>query len=74
MKRKITWCLWKAWARIAKPLVLIITGMAMMFMMTGYRGIQSDNYMTATLLIVASYSWMVFMFWLNFIKDSIWEK
>lgn len=74
MKRKITRCLWRAWARIAKPLVLIITGMAMMFMMTGYRGIQSDNYMTATLLIVASYSWMVFMFWLNFIKDSIWDK
>ena len=65
---------WKAWRLIAKPLTLMITGMAMMFLMTGYRGIQSDNYVAATILVVLSYGWMIFMFWLNFIRDTIWDK
>ena len=74
MKAKLERLFWKAWTTIAKPMTLMLTGMAMMFMMTGWKGMQSDNYMTAIFLIVISYGWMIFMFWLNFIRDTIWDK
>lgn len=74
MRKMLEGWFWRTWAQIARPLALIITGMAMMFMMTGYKGLQGDNYMTAVVLIALSYIWLLFMFWLNFIKDTIWDR
>ncbi|MBR2255853.1 MAG: hypothetical protein IJ899_00620 [Blautia sp.] len=61
------------WNKIAVPVTLFITGMAFGFGLTSYKGLQSDNYMAATVLITLSYTWFVFLFWLNEIKDKIWE-
>ena len=73
MKETIEELFLQIWEVIAKPITFIITGLAFGFMFTSYKGMQSDNYIIAALLLTLSYAWCVFLFWLNFIKDSIWE-
>ena len=59
--------------KLEKALIIILTGMAFMFIFRTPAGLQGEHYLLAAGLAVISYGWIALLYWCNFIRPLMRE-